>query len=320
MVQGFARRLLFSSTIRRLVAWAKRAVIPGFSGFSLYEVGRFLATALAEGRLATRAAAIAFKLFLAFFPAVIVLLTLIPFVPIPDFQAHLLVNLQSTMPMEVYRFIENTLQDLVVKKHTTLLSVSFLVGLYLASNSIDAILAGFGSSTNLSTWHSALKRRILSLVLLLSLTTMNAVAILVLTLSNTAIGWLNEQGFVTGVLHLAGLFAVKWSVPLLLVMSSISLLFHFGDPTPHRFRFVSPGVLLATLLTLLVSQGLAFLFNNITDYNALYGSIGAILAVQLWLYANMMVLLIGFELNTSIQKAKHERTALRRHAATRPRH
>ena len=82
------------------------------------------------------------------------------------------------------------------------------------------------------------------------------------------------------------------------------MLYNAGDPHARRFRVFTPGSILALILTLLLSQALAFFFKNITNYNALYGSLGAILAVQLWLYFNMIVLLVGYELNTSITRAR----------------
>jgi membrane protein len=95
---------------------------------------------------------------------------------------------------------------------------------------------------------------------------------------------------------------------ILLVMVAVSLLYTAGDPAAKRFKTFTPGSILAVFLILLVSQALAFVFDNITDYNALYGSIGAILAVQLWIYFNMIALLIGYELNTSIAIARHHRS------------
>lgn len=304
MVERVKRKILYSRPFRTLLAWARRIVLPGFEGFSIYEISRFFFKALLQGHLITRASAIAFKLFLAFFPAVLVLLTLIPYVPIDDFQNKLLATFEEMMPLEVFRFIQGTLEDLVVKKHGTLLSLSFVVGLWLASNSIDAILEGFSGSTNLITWHSALKQRLLSLGLLLALTVLAVLAIPLLTISGIVIRLLNEHGFVTGELEVLSLFGIKWLVSILLVMMAVSLLYNVGDPTTRRFRVFTPGSILAVFLILLVSQALAFLFSNITDYNALYGSIGAILAVQLWIYINMIVLLIGYELNISIARAR----------------
>jgi membrane protein len=304
MIHRVRRKLLYSSSNRRVIRWSQRIVMPGFEGFSLYHISRFFFLAIQQGQIINRASAIAFKLFLAFFPALIMLLTLIPYIPIPDFQARLLDNFRAMMPHEVYAFIEGMLHDLVVKKHSTLLSVSFITGLYFASNSMDAILDGFSASYHVTRWHTALKQRLLSLVLLVALTVMMVVAMALLSLSNWVISLINDSGYVLTQLEHYGLLAAKWGITVLMLLGSISLLYNAGDPTARRFRFITPGAILAVALTLLVSQALVFFFERITDYNALYGSIGAILAVQLWIYFNMIVLLIGFELNASITRAR----------------
>jgi membrane protein len=308
MVKRIQRKIMYSRPFRLLLGWAKRIVLPGFEGFSVYEISRFFFRALTEGNLTTRASAIAFKLFVAFFPAVIVLLTLIPYVPISDFQDRLLDTFEEMMPLEVFQFIESTLHDLVVKKHGTLLSVSFLVGVFLASNSIEAILEGFSGSTNLTTWHSALKQRLLSVGLLLALTILAVIAVPLLAFSGIAIHLLHAKGAFLSELQMWALFAAKWGISILVVLMAVALLYNVGDPSSRRFKVFTPGSLLAVFLILLVSQVLAFIFSYITDYNALYGSIGAILAVQLWIYVNMIVLLIGYELNIGIARARTLRT------------
>jgi membrane protein len=212
------------------------------------------------------------------------------------------------LPEEVYRFIQGTLEDLVVKKHGTLLSVSFVIGVYLASNSIDAILEGFSGSTNLGTWHSALKQRLLSLGLLVALTLLAIVGVPLLTLSGIVIRWLNDMDIFTSEVQVFAVFAAKWAVSIMLVLMAVALLYNVGDPHTKRFRVFTPGSITAVFLILLVSQGLAWIFSNITDYNALYGSIGAILAVQLFIYVNMIVLLVGYELNISIARARRRRS------------
>lgn len=315
------RKVLYSRAFRRLVRRTDDVVLPGFEGFSLYRVGRFFLQALSDGQIAMRASAIAFKVFIAFFPAVITLLTLIPFIPIDDFQIKLLITFRELLPPEVYKFIDTTLHDLLVKKHGTLLSVSFLIGAFLASNSIDAILQGFSQSTNLDIWHTPLKQRLLSLGLLLVLPILGLIGIPVLTLSGIAIDRLTDYSILTSQLQVYALIAAKWLISTLLILGFVSMLYAAGDPTSRKFTFITPGALLAMVLVLVISQALAFVFSNITDYNALYGSIGAILAVQLWIYFNMLGLLIGHELNAAIVKARVERSAnlkVRKQAAAVP--
>jgi membrane protein len=212
------------------------------------------------------------------------------------------------MPLEVFRFIESTLHDLVVKKHGALLSASFVVGLYLSSNSIDAILAGFSESSNLEKWHSPLKQRLLSLGLLVALTVLMVIAIPVMTFGGIAIRKVEDLGLLNDAVLVWALFALKWAVSILVVITAVSLMYSAGDPHSRRFRVFTPGSLLAVVLILLISQALAFMFSNITNYNALYGSIGAILAVQLWIYFNMIGVLVGYELNMSIDRARRLRS------------
>lgn len=302
------RRILYARSNRTFIAWADRRVLPGFDGFSLYRISRFFFVALSKGDLITRASAIAFKLFLAFFPTIILLLTLIPYIPVADFQEKLMGSFQDMLPYEVYKFIEDLLKDLVVRKHSALLSVSFLVGIFLASNSMDAILNGFSGSYHVTKWHSPVKQRLISMGLIFGLTIMMAAAMALLTFSNAVISYIASTGYAFSIFQQLGLFVAKWGITLLLMLCSISLLYNAGDPEARRFRVFTPGAFLALILTLLLSQGLAFFFKNITNYNALYGSLGAILAVQLWLYFNMIVLLVGFELNASIARARRDRS------------
>ncbi len=298
------RRLLYARANRRLIAWSSAMVPPGFDGSNLYQISRFFLRALQRGDIVTRASAIAFRLFMALFPALLVLLTLIPFIPVPDFQERLLDTFHDMLPTEVYRFIEGMLQDLVVKKHSALLSVSTLIGIFFASNSIDAILEGFRGSYHVTEWHTAIKQRLLSLALMLVLTLLCIMATALMTLSSWALSELRVAGHELTTFERLLFFAAKWTVTTLLTFTGISLLYYAGDPRPERFRLLTPGAVLALLLVLALSQALAFFFNTITNYNALYGSIGAILAVQLWLYLNMLVILIGYELNASIARAR----------------
>lgn len=306
MAVKLVRKLLFSRPVRRIIALLQQVVLPGFGGFSVYHISRFFFHALFQGNLVERAAAIAFRLFLAFFPAIITLLTLIPVIPIPDFQVKLLGAFHSMLPQEVYDFVEGMLHDLVLRKHNTLLSISFIFGIFLASNSINAIMQGFRHSTFVTDWYRPWKQRVISLLLMLLLTLLCVVATAVLTITSFGRTLLHDNGDHLHFLESAGFVTVRWATSVMLVLVAVALLYHAGSPGKRRFQLITPGAVLAVLLIFLLSRALAFVFTNVTNYNALYGSIGVVLAVQLWLYFNMLVLLIGYELNTSIAKAHRE--------------
>jgi membrane protein len=248
---------------------------------------------------------------MAFFPTILLLLSLIPFIPIPELEGQLLTTFAEMLPTDVYLFVEETLRDLT-KKRSTLLSFTFLVVLYLASNSMNAILMGFSTSSNITKKRNALTQRLISIALIIVLSLMLFIAILLITTSGTVINYLASTGFTFDLMETIGVVIAKWLVVLLLISTSIAVLFNAGDTHSREFQLVSPGVILSTLLVVIASQSMVWVFNNISDYNALYGSIGAIIAVQVWIYVNMIILLVGFELDTSIDKAKRvEDTVLR---------
>lgn len=306
MAGSIVRKILYSRPTRRVIAWLQQIVLPGFGGFSIYHVSRFFFHALFMGNLMNRAAAIAFRIFIAFFPAIIVLLTLIPFIPVPDFQEKLLGAFRTMLPGEVYRFIEGMLHDLVLRKHSALLSLSFVLGLFMASNSVNAVLQGFQHSAFVTQWYRPWKQRLISLVLMFLLSLLSVVATAVLTVSSWGRSLIHHDSEAFEFMESVGFGIIRWATSIMLVLVAVSLLYHAGTPGKKRFQLVTPGAVLTIVLIFLLSRALAFVFTNVTDYNALYGSIGVILAVQLWLYFNMIVLLIGYELNTSIAKAKHE--------------
>ncbi len=304
MASKLVRKILYSRPVRNTIAVLQKIVLPGFGGFSVYHVSRFFFTAVFQGNLANRAAAIAYRLFMAFFPAIIVLLTLIPFIPVPDFQVKLLGAFRTMLPGEVYHFIEDLLHDLVLRKHSALLSVSFVFGLFLASNSVNAILQGFRHSTYVRQWYKPWKQRLISLLLMLLLTILAVVATALITAGSWGTSLLHHGEDRFHFLESVGFGILRWAVSVMLMLVAISLLYHAGTPGKKRFQLFTPGAVLAIVLIFLLSRALAFVFTNVTDYNALYGSIGVIIAVQLWIYLNMLVVLIGYELNSSIAQAR----------------
>ena len=98
----------------------------------------------------------------------------------------------------------------------------------------------------------------------------------------------------------------EYVILLLLFFLGISSLYYYGSIKKKKFRFISAGSTFATILSILLSLGFAYYVNNFSTYNKIYGSIGTLMVIMLWLYFNSLVLLIGFELNASIKHAKEE--------------
>jgi membrane protein len=278
---------------------------PGFQGLSLWFVLKFFAEAVMKGQLATRASAISFRLFLAFFPGIIMLLTLIPYIPIENFQESLFDSIRGFFPGDTFSLFEDTLNDLVNNKHSGLLSIGFILVLYYASNSINAILIGFNSSYYADEKGNPLVMRIASLLLIFVLGFLMTLAVIAIVFSGVAFEYLHKLGVIGDKGYIPILNFAKWIVSVLLVYSIISTLYHVGVGRRWRkWRFLNIGATFATAIFVLTSLGFAYFVNNFGSYNKLYGSLGTLLILLIWLNFNCMIVLMGFELNMSIRKAK----------------
>jgi membrane protein len=300
-------RLLNSIPVRTTLAVSKKIVLPGFDGQSVYDVARFFYEAMYKGSVPDRAAAISFKFLLAIFPAIIVLLSLIPFLPVDNLQESLIFTIERLMPKQAYSLIESTLENLVNKKHSTLLSVGFVLVLYFASNTVQAILDGLNSSYNLTQKQSSLYQRLVSIGLMIAFPIMMALALIIMGLSGFVIDYLKINDLIGSDLTLFGLTVLKWLLSIALILISISTLYNVANMNKRKWKVVSAGASLSTLGVIIVSLGFAYYVNNFGTYNKLYGSLGALLVTLMWIYINFITILVGFELNTSISKAGNQK-------------
>ena len=154
---------------------------------------------------------------------------------------------------------------------------------------------------------SYVQRRLRSLLLLAILTFLMIVAIGAIVFSETITMKLVDTGILETDFSIYLMKIGKLIVLLLLFFLGISSIYYYGNIRHNKFRFISAGSTLATLLSILLSTGFAYYVNNFATYNKVYGSIGTLMVIMLWLYFNSLVLLIGFELNASIGHAKEKK-------------
>lgn len=277
---------------------------PGFERLSVYDVARYFIEGLQKGAVSTRAAAIAFRLFLSIFPALIVLLSLIPYIPIENFQEELFSSIRSFFPGDTFSLFESTLNDLIHRTHATVLSIGFILALFFASDTVNAILIGFNGSYNLEKRRNPFILRLLSLVLLLGLTLILVIAMGLITFSEFIFDYLQTTELVSAGIVIFALQVAKWVIVILLIYSSVSVLYNVGDFNRSRWKLFSAGASFATVFFILASIGFAWFVTNFSQYNKLYGSLGTFLVLLIWMNFNCMILLLGFELNASISRAK----------------
>ena len=277
--------------------------LPGFRQMTVFEVGGFLIKGLGNGALSTRAASIAFKIFLAIFPAILFFFTLIPYFPIENFDVILLDFFADIMPAEAFVTIKGTIQDVAVHKRGGLLSVGFLSALYFATNGVASVISAFNSTTLTIESRTWFRQQLISIFLVIVISVLMTIAIAITTFSGTLINFLVAENYIP-LNSTVWLFAAKWTIIVALFYFIIAFIYYFAPAKKNNWKFFSIGSILATAFTILISVGFSYYINNFGQYNKLYGSIGTLIVILMWMYWNSMVLLIGYELNVSIKNAE----------------
>jgi membrane protein len=291
--------------VKRLLALLRRSAqtitIPLFDGLSLYDVAIFFWKGIYEGAVTSRAASISFSFFLALFPGVIFVFTLIPFIPIDGFQHELFRLLRDVLPPNSFDAAYSTITDILTIKRGDLLGITVAAALFFATNGTLALIGNFGQTIHhlnvRGFWSQYLAAFWLTLALALLL--IGGIAIL-------ALGEVWIPTLIPGDSGLWLTALARWVVLLGLVLFAISLLFYYGPMRSAPWRFISPGALLATVLVWLTSYLFGIYVTDFSRYNQLYGSIGTLIIIQLWIYVNAIGLIIGFELNASMARAKKD--------------
>jgi len=307
-VQAIPHNIWYSGPVRRVVGWTKKVYLPGFEGLPLHDVAVFFVRGLQKGAIVTRASSVSFTLLLALLPTGLLLLSLISYIPIENIHGQLLAGFADLLPQEVMSFVEHALEELVGRKHSTVLSIGFLLTVYYASNSINAILVSFNSSYHITLKRNPFKQRLIALRLIIVLAVLLLVGITLLLFSNFFFDYLRDNHYAEGDFLFAILYISKWILIILMFVLSISVLYNVGDTDRKSWRVVTAGSTLATTASITVSWLFAYYVTHYGNYNEIYGSLGTVIVMLLWIYFNSLILLIGFELNTSIHTAKIERT------------
>jgi len=277
-----------------------------FGGASLYYVAHFFFQGITKGEVGTRAASISYRILMALFPTIIFALSVIPFLPIENLEWIVLDNLKSIMPESAHDLLYNVIVDLLTRKHSTIVSIGFLLGLYYSANTINAYIIEFNSSPILIKRYGFFKGLLISFLLVVFFLLFSFIAAILLILGNFAVSKLLSYGFISEYISVLLHFS-RYILAFIILIFSISVLYYAGDRHKERFKVFNPGATTAAFLVVLSSVLFAWFVNNFGNYNKLYGSLGSFFVALIWLYFNNIIIILGFELNTSIKRAKNQK-------------
>ncbi|HJZ42050.1 MAG TPA: YihY/virulence factor BrkB family protein [Bacteroidales bacterium] len=294
---------IFNNQIHKLGNHCRRIRFPGSRGLTIYEVISLFLKGLSKGSLNIRATSIAFHFLLALGPAIIFLLGLIPYMPVQNFQQGIMEILVDIIPQNSYIALESLLVE-IFQKHHGLQIVGFLVTLFFVQKGLNGIIEAFNGTYHVLETRPWIERRLISVGLFIILFILVTLAAILLFLSNLGIKYLFAQGIIKAYATYSLLLLGKWLIVLALTFIAISFLYYLAPSRKTRWRFFTPGSIVATLLSILTSIGFSYFVNHFAPFNRFYGSIGTLIALMLWMNFNALALLAGFELNISIKNAR----------------
>ncbi|MEO7175167.1 MAG: YihY/virulence factor BrkB family protein [Saprospiraceae bacterium] len=284
----------------RLMDWSKKTSLPGFHGVPMLNLVTILIREIKKDNVPTRANSIAYSFLISVFPTIIFLFTLLPYFPIHDFIGQLQDSMRGVLPKNAEAFIFHTINDIVSKPRAKLLSLNFFLALLFASNGMKALMDGFDKAYRpIGVKRNFFARQGIAFLLTFLLALILIASVVFVILGNQIITWV--YGYVsTEFLMSFSAQLVKWVSIFSLFYLLIWLIFYFGPTRKMKLGFINPGVILGAVLMILASMGFSYFVNNFGAYNKIYGSIGTLIVVMIWLQINSFVLLLGFELNKSI--------------------
>jgi membrane protein len=299
MTKEIEKNLSKIPIINLLVKFGKQIKVPGLGGMSFYDVLEMYSIGIIRGALTSRAGGIAFSFFMAIFPFMLFILTLIPYIPIEGFPEGLFSFIKDVLPPQTFDSVDSVLIDITNNQYSGLLSFGFLGSIFLMTNGINAIFGGFEYSYHLSDNRNVFKAYLISLAVSLLISLFLIITITLVILYEVALLKMNDKGWLTTE-DLNFFFYGKNILFLIMIFTTVSLLFRFGTKQVKQVKFFSAGAILTTILSLFTFYLFGIYVVKFAQYNQLYGSIGTLLILMLFVWLNAIILLLGFELNASL--------------------
>lgn len=287
------------------IAWTKVCVLPGFSPLPIYTVAVFFFKEIGKEALVNNASALAYNFMLAIFPAIIFLFTLIPYIPKSiGFQDQLMSLIALILPNDAYLAFETTLNEIINIQNGSLLSIGFFLSIFFATNGVHKLMVAFNKSSLIVETRTWLKQRLVALILTLIIVLSVIICIAAMAIGELLLTYLKEELHYKGNMTYYLIQFTRWALLGILYFITVSILYRYGPAHSKKWKFFSAGSWLATILAFLTIWGFSYYINNFNSYNKLYGSIGTLIVIMIWLYLNSLILLVGFELNASVDLSK----------------
>lgn len=290
--------------IRQIILLCKKIKLPGFEGLSLFDLIKTYIYGIIEGTFTTRAGSIAFSFFMALFPFMLFLLNLIPYIPIEDFQERFLIFIGRILPAQTNEFFFPIIEDIAANPRGGLLSFVFILTILLMTNGINAIFSGFEYSFHVTINRNFIKQYFIALLVSVFLALMLLISVIIIVYSEYLIGTLKSEDYISD--DVFWISIIRYLIFIVLIYMIVATLYYYGVKQGRSIKFFSIGAFVTTLLFMLTTYLFGVYIENFSRYNELYGSIGALLIMMLYIWINSNILLLGFELNATLKTMRSQ--------------
>ena len=298
--QQSKEKLLKIPVLKNLVTFTDGITLPWLPGFTLFGLLEMYISGIIDGAVSYRATAIAFSFFMALFPFALFILNLIPYIPIAGFQDDFLSFVQQSVPPTTYDAIFKIINDILHNSNSGLISTGFFMAIFLMANGVNAVLGGFENSNHIIHKRKFLRQYLISLALSLLLAFFLIITVVAILFFEVLIQKTKIQDVLSDKISI-----IEWgryAFVILMILIITSTLFRYGIKQQRKISFISIGSVFTTILIIVISYFFGIWVVKFSKYNQLYGSIGTLLVVMFYIWINSMILLLGFDLNATINK------------------
>ncbi|WP_166359865.1 YihY/virulence factor BrkB family protein [Pseudomonas akapageensis] len=257
-----------------------------------------------EDEMSTYASALAYQMLFSLFPFILFLIALIGFLHLPDFFSWLRLQSELVLPPQALEQV-NPVIDQLQQSKGSLLSIGIVIALWTASAGVRLMMSAMNAAYDVVERRPIWKRFPLSIFYTVGIAGMLLAAAALMVTGPQVMEWLASQiGMEEFIVTLWTV--LRWPVIIVLLMMAVALIYYVMPDVRQEFRFITAGSVLAVVVWIIASLGFGYYVKTFANYNAMYGSIGAIIVLLLYFYISAAVLLLGAEMNAVIEHMSTE--------------
>lgn len=301
--------------IKHIKKYLQKKKIASLNNISIYEILQIYIQGITKGAIGIRAAAASWSLFMSLFPFLILFLLFISRMPYYEEILQIIYNflLKKLLPTNIFEIVNNYMNkriDLVNNnlKQPNLLLLIFSIFLFiiLSSKGVRSLIRGFKSINNHEPIEfKGFKSFLLSIFIVLFFTIFLFLSLLLIYITEIIFRVFQDSLPLNISEYRLAINILNFILSIFIFFIGICFLYYWGRTAKFSFKEVMPGAFLTTILFSLTTYFFGYYITYFTRFNFLYGSIGSVLIIMIWINLSVMLTLIGYEFNIALRRAKY---------------